>query len=181
MLNFYETLVTAVILPQTPGGCAIFLPLIRRYRRNISDKTSARVAFKMKQVFVPFTFVLMNFTKKSVVFRPISYFRLTLSLHSRNVKKWKSHNNQFPISSVKMKIFSATCIFWTKLWTANNEHSNCFGTEAILKGSQLTSKVAKGYFCQVVWYWLMGNVPRFKKIHSNTHTKRFTKIICGPW
>ena len=52
----------------------------------------------------------------------------------------------------------------------NNEHSNFFRAESILKGLPFTSKAATVYFGQIVWYWIKGNIPRFeKKIRPDTN------------
>ena len=58
-------------------------------------------------------------------------------------------------------------------WTANNEQNTFVGTESIWKGLPLISKATSGYFGEIVWYWMKGNIPRFDKIRLDTKNKGF--------
>ena len=58
-------------------------------------------------------------------------------------------------------------------WRANNEQSNFFGRESILKGLPLTWKAASGYIGQIVQYWMKGNVHRFEKVRPDINNEGF--------
>ena len=95
--------------------------------------------------------------------RPTPTFAARLCSTRYEWKNRKSDNSQFPIILMVVKTFLASCFFRMTIWWANKEQSNFSGTELNLKGLPLTSKVTSGYFGQIVWNWIKGNIPGFEK------------------
>ena len=83
------------------------------------------------------------------------------------MKEWY---NQFDITLAKEMNFSASCIFWTRDWTTNNELSISW-TKSILKDFSLTSKEADGYIGPVASFLIRGDVFDVENIHSDTHER----------
>ena len=95
----------------------------------------------------------------------------------KNVKNWHQLlSDPFGNSG---EVLSMLYCFWKTEWTANNEMSTFFGTESILKGLVFTSKAAFGYFGQLIWYWIKGNIHKFVQIRTYANNKNFTWIACG--
>ena len=89
-------------------------------------------------------------------------------------KKWKRDNCYFLIIFAIMKSFSGSCSYLDSGINSQQWKVHVIGAESILKGLPLTSKAASGFFGQVVWYWLKGNVSRFEKIYTDTNNRGFT-------
>ena len=71
-------------------------------------------------------------------------------------------------------IFSELYFFGQRIEQPTMNSPPFFGTESFLKGLPLTSKAARGYFGQIVWYWIKGNIVRLDKIPPDTNNKGFT-------